>query len=225
MTTKNMKHSFNSFFLLTFLLISTTVLGQIDTNKGSKEKVEVKAVIINKNNEIKNQKSIEINAENGFKSAFDKEKEKLKLKQKEEDLNNKGILTKAQLNDFRIKEMYGKGTIEKVDSPQGDYLTLSKTVTLSFKDFGAIDGDVIVILHDGIPISKSTILGHNYQSFQITLNDGINKIEVLAINQGSLGANTAQYKLVDSSGLKVASNYWFLATGAKAIFHITKNVE
>jgi len=216
-----MKSYFKSLLILSCIFISTTLFAQLDNNNGSKEKGKIKAIVFNNSKEIKVPKSLDLDGTQGFKKAFDKEKEK--LKQEEKALNNKGILTKEQLNNLRIKEMYGKRQIKKVDSHQGTFLTLSKTLTLSFRDFGAIDGDIIGIYHNGILIVKKTTLNQHYKSFQIHLDKGDNQIEVLALNQGSLGANTAQYKLVNSSGLTIASQYWFLATGARAIFNVTKS--
>jgi hypothetical protein len=218
-----MKSYFKSLLILSCIFISTTLFAQLDNNNGSKEKGKIKAIVFNNSKEIKVPKSLDLDGTQGFKKAFDKEKEKLKQEEEEKALNNKGILTKEQLNNLRIKEMYGKRQIKKVDSHQGTFLTLSKTLTLSFRDFGAIDGDIIGIYHNGILIVKKTTLNQHYKSFQIHLDKGDNQIEVLALNQGSLGANTAQYKLVNSSGLTIASQYWFLATGARAIFNVTKS--
>jgi hypothetical protein len=218
-----MKLLFKTLLIPSFTLISTVLFGQLDNNNGSKEKGEIKAVVTNNSKEVKRPKSLELEGIEGFKKAFDKEKEKIKKQEKENALNEKGILSIAQLNNLRITEMYGKRKIKKVDSHQGNFLTLSKTLTLSFRDFGAIDGDIIGIYHNGILIVQKTTLSQHYKSFQIHLKKGDNTIEILALNQGSLGANTAQYKLVNSSGLKIASQYWFLATGARAIFNVTKN--
>lgn len=213
-----MKSILNLLTLYSFILISTTLFAQLDKNNSS-TKGKIDATII----EANKAKSIELNDNTGFKNAFEKESEKLKKQKAEEAIKNKGVLTKAQLNNLRIKEMYGKRTIKKVDSHQGTFLTLSKTVTISFRDFGEIDGDIIGIYHNDVLIVPKTTLTQHYQSFQINLEKGSNKIEILAINQGQLGANTAQYKLVNKEGLKIASQYWFLATGAKAIFYVTKN--
>ncbi len=218
-----MKSIFKSLCTLFCILLSTALFAQLDRNNGSKEKGKIKAIVFNNSKEVKTPKPIELDGTLGFKKAFDKEKKKLEQQKEEKALNNKGVLTKDQLNNLRIKEMYGKREIKKVDSHQGNFLTLSKTVTLSFRDFGAIDGDIIGIYHNDILIVKKTTLNQHYKSFPIYLEKGNNKIEILALNQGSLGANTAQYKLVNSSGLKIASQYWFLATGAKAIFNVTKN--
>ncbi len=218
-----MKQSLKIFTFLLFILSAAQLSAQFDNTKSNNKASKIKAVVKTNTKVIEKTKSIELNSNSGFKKAYDEETLKLRKKQAEEDFKNKGILTREQLNNMRVTEMYGKRTIKKVDSHQGDFLTRSKTVTISFRDFGAIDGDVIAIFHNDVELVSRTTLNHHYQSYQLDLEDGNNKIEIIALNQGSLGANTAQYKLVDNSGIKIASKYWFLATGARAIFNVTKD--
>jgi hypothetical protein len=194
-----------------------------NNNNGATKKGKSKGILSTNTKITEKPKSLTSNTTNGFKDAYTKQKEAQKKKQQEQELQNKGILTQAQLNNFRVKEMYGSRTIKKVDTYHGAFLTLSKNVTLSFKDFGAIDGDIIAIYHNDIPIVNRVILNQHYQSFTIDLENGRNKVEILALNQGNLGANTAKYKLTDSDGFQISSQYWFLATQAKATFYVTKN--
>jgi len=218
-----MKLKIKLLFLSISFLSVYQLSAQLDNNSTNKEKGSIKAIVLNSSKEVKKANSIDINTSNGFKNAYKIEKEKEKKKQEEEKLNNKGILTKTQLNELRTKEMYGRRTIEKVDSHQGNFLTMSKDVTISFRDFGAIDGDKIAIYVNGNLFVERAALIHHYRSYQIELKKGNNTIEIVALNQGSLGANTAQYKLVNATGVKIASKYWFLATGAKATFDVTRN--
>lgn len=204
-----------------FLLVSFIILTNLSLFSQEDKLEKTKSVKINAKTNIKKTNPLTINSTNGFKNAYKKTQAKFKKIAEDKALNNKGILTQAQLNNLKVKEMYGARTIEKVDSHQGDFLTSSKSVTISFRDFGDVDGDKIAIFHNNIPIIKTTLHGQ-YQSFQIVLEKGNNKIEIYALNQGSLGANTAQYKLVNKEGFMIASQYWFLATGAKATFGVYK---
>ena len=204
---------FFTFFLFTFVTIKAQ-----DDKLDKKKNVKIKA----KTTTIKLIDPLNIDAKNGFKNAYKNSQSKYKKIAEENALLNKGVLTQAQLNNLKVKELYGSRKIAKVDSHQGDFLTSSKTVTISFRDFGQIDGDVIAIYHNNIPIVRRTMLNGRYQSYQIHLEKGNNKIEIIALNQGDLGANTAQYKLVNKEGFKIASQYWFLATGAKATFSVYK---
>ncbi len=213
--------SCKSFLMLVLLVFSVSFsFAQIDGSNGGNEKGKKKVITAIPAKETEKPTTNEPDSDEGFKKAFGKKQQKEK---EENDLRNKGVLSKAQLNDLKIKELYGQQKIEKVDTNLGNFLTLSKTLTISFRDFGTIDGDVISIFHNNIPIIKRITLNEHYQSYQLHLEKGENKIEIRALNQGDVGANTAQYKLINSDGIRIASDYWFLATGARATFIITKN--
>ena len=62
-----------------------------------------------------------------------------------------------------------------------------------------------------------------YQKFNIPLEKGINKITILALNQGTSGPNTAGFKVFNDTGMLLSSNEWNLATGAKATLIIAKD--
>ena len=76
---------------------------------------------------------------------------------------------------------------------------------------------------NGIPVIKNITLRRSYQSFDIPLEVGINKISFIALNQGTSGPNTAGFKVYDDSGNVISSNEWNLATGAKAVILIAKD--
>ena len=50
----------------------------------------------------------------------------------------------------------------------------------------------------------------------------LNKIIILALNQGTSGPNTAAFKVFNDAGMLLSSNEWNLATGAKATLLIAK---
>ena len=84
-------------------------------------------------------------------------------------------------------------------------------------------GDRVTIMINGIPVIKNITLRRSYQSFDIPLEVGINKISFIALNQGTSGPNTAGFKVYDDSGNVISSNEWNLATGAKAVILIAKD--
>ena len=51
---------------------------------------------------------IKVDGINGFKKAYKKEQEELKRKQKEQDFNNKGILTQAKISEERFLKAFKK---------------------------------------------------------------------------------------------------------------------
>ena len=74
-----------------------------------------------------------------------------------------------------------------------------------------------------IPVIKNITLRSGYQGFDIPLEVGINRISIIALNQGTSGPNTAAFKVFDDAGNVISSNEWNLATGAKAVIIIAKN--
>ncbi len=104
----------------------------------------------------------------------------------------------------------------------GEFRTSSKFANVICRDFGEEDGDFIkVLLNDQVVIAK-IVLTNGYKSFDIPLVDGINKIDFYALNQGSLGFNTAEFQLYDDSKKQMSQNKWFLATDKKATLIIVR---
>ena len=66
-------------------------------------------------------------------------------------------------------------------------------------------------------------LDTDYKEVLLDLNEGINKIEIEALNQGDSGPNTAQFTIVDEKGKLITNNKWNLTTGVKAKIVILKD--
>ena len=54
------------------------------------------------------------------------------------------------------------------------------------------------------------------KEFYLDLSKGFNKIEFMALHQGTSGPNTAEFKIIDEKGNEIMGNIWNLATGVKA---------
>ena len=66
------------------------------------------------------------------------------------------------------------------------------------------------------------MLFERFQSISIDLVMGFNKIDFVALNQGTSGPNTAEVRVFDDEGKLVGANRWNLATGVKATYIIVK---
>ena len=222
-----MKSIFKSYFFLSSIFLSTTLFSQLDNNTGSKEKGKINATVLNNSKEIKRPKSLDLDGTEGFKNAYNKEKEKLNKKQKEDNLKNKGILTKAKLSEQRFlksfKKINGQYLIPVIDQDLGSFRTDSKSVYIICRDYQYPDGDRVTILINDIPVVHNIVLKQSYQKFNIPLEIGINKIAFKALNQGTSGPNTAAFKVYNDTGMLLSSNEWNLATGAKATIVIAKD--
>lgn len=222
-----MKSFFKTLFILCCVFLSTTLVAQLDTNNGGKEKGKVKAIILNNSKEVLKPEALNLDGSNGFKKAFDEENEKLKEKQKEDDLKNKGILTQEKINEElflkSFKKINGQYYIPKIDQDLGSFRTDSKSVNIICRDFQYPDGDRVTIFVNDIPVVHNIVLTTTYQRFNIPLEVGINKIAFKALNQGTSGPNTAAFKVYNDAGMLISSNEWNLATDAKATIIIAKD--
>ncbi|MEN8775737.1 MAG: hypothetical protein ABF263_02335 [Polaribacter sp.] len=216
----------NNIILLICILCSSPFFAQLDKSNGNNEKGKVKAIVLKNTKAVEKPKSIELNGNEGFKKAYDKEQEKLKEKQKKDALNNKGILTQKKINEARFlkafKKINGQYIYPKIDQDLGSFRTTSNSVNIICRDFQYPDGDRVTIMVNNIPVITNILLKQNYQSFKINLNKGINKISFVALNQGTSGPNTAAFKVYNDAGMLLSSNEWNLATDAKATLVIAK---
>ncbi|MAL59063.1 MAG: hypothetical protein CMC14_03355 [Flavobacteriaceae bacterium] len=108
------------------------------------------------------------------------------------------------------------------DMNLGDIKTEARFVSVQYRDHEYVDGDLIrVYVNDDI-VQSSVFLNSSFSGFTLTLEEGINKIEFEALNQGSSGPNTAELHVYDDNGLIVSAKEWNLLTGRRAIITVIK---
>lgn len=221
-----------SFFIL--MLFSLSVYSQIDNQKKSisipaveskKDSADVKKLLpskpINSNN-------TSINPLNTPKISTN-----LNLPKKEfsmfpqEKFGNPGELYVKQVNknieDIKLPpEEIERRNGSTTDQYLGDFKSGAKFVNVVYRDHGFTDGDVIQVLVNDDIIHPRVYLTGGYKGFKLDLQKGINKIDFLALNQGSSGPNTAEFQVVDDAGNLVSHNQWNLATGVKATIIVVK---
>ena len=218
--------SFKNILFYVLLLVSFHVSSQIDTIADSNKKNSGKKVILAvPSKKIKKPISLEIGNNDGFKKAFDNKNKQDAKKKKEDDLNNKGILSAAKMSEERFLKSWKRinAPFPKIDQDLGSFRTQSESVRIICRDFQYPDGDRVTITINDIPVIRNITLQGSYQSFDLPLQVGINKIAFIALNQGTSGPNTAGFKVFDDSGNVISSNEWNLATGAKATVIIAKD--
>jgi hypothetical protein len=104
----------------------------------------------------------------------------------------------------------------------GSFSSKTNLVNIKCRDFGEVDDDEVRIYLNGKLVESRVILDSYFKDIEIPLEKGFNKIEIEAINQGTTGPNTAEFKIFDDSGKLIVSNQWNLATGFKAVIVFTK---
>ncbi|UFH35355.1 hypothetical protein [Flavobacterium acetivorans] len=132
---------------------------------------------------------------------------------------NPGDAIRDKLNK---KEEQPEGIVYRRNQNLGDFKTTSVTAKVLYRDAAYVDGDQIrVYLNDSV-IQYQVNLDSNFQGFEIPLVKGFNKIDFEALNQGSSGPNTAEFKVYDDKGVLISASQWNLATGFKATLVLTK---
>lgn len=126
------------------------------------------------------------------------------------------LVPKYFSQDKDIKPEYGK------DMYLGDLKTKSKLVSILYRDHEYVDGDRVRIFVNDEMVVNNVMLEADFRGFDLPLQDGFNKIEFQALNQGTSGPNTAQLEIRDEIGNVVASYEWNLLTGRKATAIIVK---
>ncbi len=121
-----------------------------------------------------------------------------------------------------FQKINGQYVYPVIDQDLGSFATKSKSVKIICRDFQYPDGDKVRIFINNVPVVYSLTLTQSYQSFEIPLDEGVNTIEIVALNQGTSGPNTAAFKIFNDSGMLISENEWNLATGAKASIIIAK---
>lgn len=107
----------------------------------------------------------------------------------------------------------------------GEYRSNSAYVEVMARDFEYEDGDRIKVLVNDRTVIANIVLTNDFKGLQIQLQPGFNKIDFEALNQGTSGPNTAEFRVYDEQQKLVSSNQWNLATGFKATVIIVKEVD
>ena len=93
------------------------------------------------------------------------------------------------------------------------------------RDFEYADGDRIKVLVNDRIVVPEIILTNDFRGIQINLEPGFNKIDFEALNQGTSGPNTAEFRVYDDNEQVISSNQWNLATGFKATVIVVKEAK
>ncbi len=138
---------------------------------------------------------------------------------KKNDFVNPGDEIVAKYNK---KEDNPEATVYRKNQNLGDFKMSSLTAKVLYRDAAYVDGDQIrVYLNDKV-IQYQVNLDSNFKGFEITLEKGFNKIDFEALNQGTSGPNTAEFKVYDDKGGLISASQWNLGTGFKATILLVK---
>lgn len=149
------------------------------------------------------------------------------------DFVNPGDEVRDRLNKSIDKSLVNNGLKEDTsylnekDLSFGIIRTKSKNLVIRVRDYGAIDGDLIKATI--IQNYKSTVLANNLylegnlKDIKIELQEGLNYLELEALNRGALGGNTGAFYIYDNDGNLLLSDLWNnFDTGVKSKFTFIK---
>ena len=123
---------------------------------------------------------------------------------------NPGDVYKEKWNK---KEDNSQGIVYRKNQNLGNFATGSVTAKVMYRDAAYVDGDQIrVYLNDKV-IQYQVNLDSDFKGFEIVLEKGFNKIDFEALNQGSSGPNTAEFKVYDDKGVLLSACQWYFGTG------------
>ncbi len=139
----------------------------------------------------------------------------------------------ANENDLFMKRLEGnlpKGTNDDENKRLGsqttqyfgDFRNNGEFVTIVVRDHQYQDGDLVSIAVNEETKKERVFLTNKPKGFKLKLKPGFNKIDFTALNQGSSGPNTAEFRVFDEHGNMISMNQWNLSTGVEATVVIVK---
>jgi hypothetical protein len=129
-----------------------------------------------------------------------------------------GLKSPSEIYEKRWNKEAQKGGMIRTMSDQflGEHNVDTKFVNIVCRDHEYADGDRVQILANGYTVKANLVLTNSYRRVEVDLVDGKNTIEIIALNQGESGPNTAEFVVYDDKGKVISSKEWNLLTGVKA---------
>ncbi|NRR93314.1 hypothetical protein HSX10_17205 [Winogradskyella undariae] len=129
-----------------------------------------------------------------------------------------GLKSPGEIFENRWFKEAVKGGIIRTMSDQflGEHRVDTKFVNIVCRDYQYPDGDRVKISVNGNVVKSNLLLTGNYRRVEVTLEKGRNVVEIVALNQGESGPNTAEFIVYDDTGNQISSKEWNLLTGVKA---------
>jgi hypothetical protein len=220
-----------SFFI--FLFFTTAIFAQIDSRNKSTPfpviesvKDSIKAEIPKPSTPIE-AKQDPLSGLNAPRVSTDLSVPKKQISMfPEEEFGNPGELFTKNFDRQKeavLPEYYGENAGLKEDAFWGEYHTKSLSVQIKYRDYSAVDGDLLRVYVNDDVIQSNVYLGRLYKGFSFKLQQGANKIEFFAINTGSSGPNTAEYRILDEDGTVISSKVWALEKGVRVTVVVVKD--
>jgi hypothetical protein len=221
---------FFSFIIMFFILSNAN--SQIDSNK------EIETDIFNYQPDIEKE-----NEQISFESTYSLERKGEiitlfgTLEEIAKNLPKYDIIKKKKkrgMSDYKRKDKdllvkkYWNGqdvSINKITTALelGRIETNTRNIRIECRDHSYVDGDQVRLYVNDVIIRSSIVLRAGYYAIDIELEEGFNRIDIKALNQGTSGPNTAEFNVFDETGNLLASKEWNILTGYVATLVVMKN--
>ncbi len=215
-----MRNKLKILYTFCFFVFSISIFAQDSLRNANLEDSTIRAAEI-----ISNSEKTRVNADPNIDFNINKtiDKEAIKNNTQKYSSKNDGnflLETLPEDRDIIVKKYWaGKDVTNKKlvsNMSLGTVSTKSKIVRVECRDFGAVDGDIIKIYINEKSLAQNIVLKGSIFSVYVNLEKGYNRIDFQALNEGSLGPNTAELRLYDQNDNLLSAKEWGLATGATA---------
>jgi hypothetical protein len=149
---------------------------------------------------------------NNYKAPPQPQNILLQNKPEDKDIIGRRYWKGKDVTNKRLASNMSLGTINSV----------TKTVRIECRDHSYIDGDRIKIYLNEKSVSDNIGLKGSYYVVYVTLEEGYNRIDFQALNQGFSGPNTAELNVYDENGNLISAKDWNLETGQTATLGIIR---
>ncbi|MBU2927190.1 hypothetical protein [Winogradskyella psychrotolerans] len=206
------------------MFCGTTVFGQVIKDKETKSiRIPAEESKKKKDSALVKVKVAPIPKTEAEKSSGNSENndEKFVIRETEKPFSmfeNDGLKSPSEIFEKRWKKEAVKGGIVQTMSDQflGEHNVDTKFVNIVCRDHQYPDGDRVQILLNGSIVKHNLLLTGSYRRVEVNLAEGKNTIDIVALNQGESGPNTAEFVVYDDKGSVISSKEWNLLTGVKA---------
>ncbi|NRD23698.1 hypothetical protein HNV10_10625 [Winogradskyella litoriviva] len=149
------------------------------------------------------------------------EEEKFIIRESERPFSmteNDGLKSPSEIFEKRWNKEAVKGGIIREMSDQflGEHNVDTKFVNIVCRDHQYPDGDRVQIVINDAVVKNNLLLTSSYRRVEVNLVEGKNTVDIIALNQGDSGPNTAEFVVYDDKGNVISSKEWNLLTGVKA---------
>jgi hypothetical protein len=133
-------------------------------------------------------------------------------------IDDDGLKSPSEIYEKRWNKEAEKGGIIRTMSDQflGEHRVDTKFVNIVCRDHEYADGDRVQIQLNGYIVKSNLVLTNSYRRVEVNLAEGKNVVDIIALNQGESGPNTAEFVVYDDKGTVISSKEWNLLTGVKA---------